>query len=251
MWLLLAAGLVVALVLAAYWWQGKQKLPDTIAIPGGSYPVAAASRGQAEQMVPLVAFAIDRTEVTNQAYRRCYEQRECPWPSAKGSASHSNYFLDPAFNQHPVTNVDWDGARRYCAFVGGRLPTASEWEVAASYAPATQRRYRYPWGDQFQLQRANGGATATGDTRVVGSYHPVGNSPLGAADMAGNVAEWTATPREEGDGDSAQVAVMGGSFRDRPEQLLAAAWQWVPADTTADWLGFRCAADTLGVGAGR
>ena len=59
--------------------------------------------------------------------------------------------------------------------------------------PARGRQYTYPWGDQFQVQRANSQATGIGDTQMVGSYQPIGDSPWGASDMAGNVAEWTAS----------------------------------------------------------
>ena len=43
----------------------------------------------------------------------------------------------------------------------------------------------------------------------MGSFSPAGDSPIGAADMGGNVAEWTMST---GDGGVTRV-VKGGSYR--------------------------------------
>jgi formylglycine-generating enzyme required for sulfatase activity len=124
------------------------------------------------------------------------------------------------------------------------LPTADEWEVAASAAPALQRHYRYSWGETFDSRLANTQAGGQEDTQPVGSYHPAGNSPFGLMDMAGNVAEWTSTSAlGERDGSNDDYAVKGGSFRDSPADVQTYVQQNVERHTTAEWLGFRCVAD--------
>ena len=45
----------------------------------------------------------------------------------------------------PVVNVDWWSAYAFASWAGGRLPSAEEWEAAAS----GQGRRLYPWGDDF------------------------------------------------------------------------------------------------------
>ncbi len=231
--------LLLGVILGIFWWQ-QQSARDMVQIPAGVYALASGADGS-PQTVELAAFAIDAFEVTNAAYRRCVEQNACGWPTSTASATRAYYFLNPAFADYPVVFVDWANAARFCTFVGKRLPTAAEWEVGASHAPATARAYRYPWGDQFLVQAANSGALGLGDTTLVGAYRPTGDSPFGLSDMAGNVAEWTASPAEDGANANA-IIVKGGSFSDEAGALAAGARAVQPADVAAAWLGFRCAA---------
>lgn len=55
---------------------------------------------------------------------------------------------------------------------------------------AAQRRY--PWGDDFDDDACNSIETGAGQVSTLGVC-PVGDSPIGCADMAGNVWEWTRT----------------------------------------------------------
>ena len=112
--------------------------------------------------------------------------------------------------------------------------------------PAPGANIHYPWGDQFQVQRANSQATGSNDTQMVGSYQPIGDSPWGASDMAGNVAEWTASnvgkDPAAADADAPdRFLVKGGSFQDAAGDLTVTGAVAVAAATSAPWLGFRCA----------
>lgn len=214
---------------------------DMVTVPAGRYLVSSWPAGAAQQEVVLSAFQIDRFEATVRQYRVCYERGACPWPASPTSATRPNYLLDPAFADFPMINIDHASAARFCQFMGKRLPTAAEWEVAAAYASMTGRMLRYPWGDEFAVQRANSSFSGVGDTVQVGSYRPAGDSPLGVSDMAGNVAEWTATSVEVA--GRPYYLVRGGSFRSEPAALRTSAAEALPSDTAADWLGVRCARD--------
>jgi len=216
-----------------------------IEIPAGTYrisdpaSIAPASSGRF-RTITLPTYAIDQHEVTNAAYRHCWEQDVCPTPSSFDSQSRPGYFVDRSFNNFPVVNIQWAAANRYCTWVGKRLPTLDEWEVAASLAPLTGLRYAYPWGERFDVRVVNGALSNIGDTQAVGAYHPAGSTPSGLMDMAGNVAEWTSMPASSIiDG----VVVKGGSFEDQPEQLRNDALIELARATSASWLGFRCVAD--------
>lgn len=102
----------------------------------------------------------------------------------------------------PVCHVSWFEASAYCAWVGGRLPTEAEWELAARTVPANvdsgipdsdasiDHRRTYPWGEAppapalANLDGFRGGALDVGAL-------PDGDSAWGCRQMLGNVWEWT------------------------------------------------------------
>ncbi len=236
----LLLGLFCLVSVAMIAWGSQRSIFNSMAIiPAGSYRLGNDQVGVPERVITLAALAVDRTEVTNRSYRRCTEQGGCLWPVLYGSATRTNYFLDPAYDEHPVVYVDWHRANAYCAWAGKRLPSADEWEAAAAIAPATARYYRYPWGNIFQEELANSQANGITDTQATGFYHPIGNSSFGSSDMAGNVAEWASTAAGD-NADEALYLVKGGSYRDDADALQANSSRQLPASTSNAWLGFRC-----------
>jgi iron(II)-dependent oxidoreductase len=234
--------LIVAILIGAGLHWGRAPKMSMVSIPSGTYVIGDVDDVGGVRSVELAGFGIDQNEVTNQQYGECIAAGECLPLASVASARRSDYFTDPVYARYPVVNVDWEGARRYCERLAKRLPTADEWEVAASFAPALQRHYRYPWGETFDSRLANTQASGQGDTQAVGSYHPAGNSSLDLMDMAGNVAEWTGTPASgEQAGFNAGYVVKGGSFRDAPADVQTHVKVNLDPLMTADWLGFRCA----------
>ncbi len=157
---------------------------EWVPIPGGSFMMGSDGAESDEKPVHRVSvkpFQMAKTEVTNKQYRACVSAGAC---SAPGSYAGGD--------DHPVVNVDWEQARKFSEWVGGRLPTEAEWEYAARGAG---KDYKYPWGNEdATCDRAvmddGGNGCGRHSTWPVCSK-PDGNTEQGLCDMAGNVWEWT------------------------------------------------------------
>jgi formylglycine-generating enzyme required for sulfatase activity len=206
-----------------------------IRVPASAFPMGSDHESRAEKPMHRVvlgkAFFIDALEVTAGAYAACVGKGACTPPvvhfGAGSDPLQKGCNTGPERARHPANCVDQLQAGRYCAFVGKRLPTEAEWELAARGTDGRD----YPWGDappksctQGILRGLTGGCEKKLDTFEVG-LTPDGKSPFGAWDMSGNVWEWVADgfadyPASEvkdpfvapGTGPDAKGVLRGGSF---------------------------------------
>jgi formylglycine-generating enzyme required for sulfatase activity len=190
------------------------------------------------------AFFIDRTEVTNAAYREFVDATNAVppahWPEGK---------LPGAWEELPVVHVALADAQAYARWRGARLPTEAEWEKAAR---GTDGRV-YPWGDYFQEGLAHHLRPESAGPGCVG-FFTAGASPYGARDMIGNVMEWTVSSFEPypggdfpaGPGFEGYVVRRGGSWwREELAPIATRCASRYPADPAQcdKYTGFRCVVD--------
>lgn len=243
---------------------------EMVVIPAGEFWMGSdegEEKNRPRRRVHLDAYYLDRYEVTNAQFKafleaQGYSRQELwspegqPWRvktiGTKSGVTQPRYWTEPKWNdpRQPVVGVSWYEADAYCRFVGRRLPTEAEWEKAAR-GPEGQR---YPWGQGWELGRANTDETRNGRTVAVGSY-PTGVSPYGVHDMTGNVAEWVAdryrrdyyrvapdrNPPGPAGGDDR--VVRGGSYDNKGKDASPVVRRDESADERSEKIGFRCAKD--------
>ncbi len=177
----------------------------------------------------LPDFYIDRFPVTNAEYKKFVEATGAPEPTHWRRGTWPEGKAD-----HPVVNVTWEQAAAYAEWAGKRLPTEEEWEKAARGTDGRE----WPWGSTFDPSRCNTNESGIWDTTPVGKYSPAGDSPYGAADMAGNVWEWIG-----GKPSPLRMPLRGGDWLDTMEEARTHSRRMHTPKRKNDFIGFRCAAD--------
>jgi eukaryotic-like serine/threonine-protein kinase len=220
-------------------------------VPSGDFSMGSLAGTADEQTVHTVyldAFWIDQTEVTNAMYAKCVDAGVCLRPMVIHSNTHYGYYLYEPYANYPVIALKWSSAEAYCAWARRRLPTEAEWEKAAV---GTDGR-TYPWGNTEPADKLLNFNRSVNDTTAVGSY-PLGASPYGVLDMAGNLNEWVAdwydksyygsspssNPAGPASGD--YKVLRGGSWISDEYLVRSADRHWLAPDTRDITVGFRCA----------
>jgi len=183
-----------------------------IKIPGGTF-----KSGPDGKSATVSEFYIDKFEVTNKEFKKF--KKGFTYPAGK--------------DNHPVAEITYFDAKAYCKSLGQRLPTQLEWEKAAR---GTDGRI-YPYGNDYDAEKANTFDSGAGDTVAVGSYKN-GKSPYGVMDMSGNVAEWVASWADK---NKQYRLLMGGSFFDDDVRTKTYSSNSSIPDDTHPFYGFRCA----------
>jgi formylglycine-generating enzyme required for sulfatase activity/tRNA A-37 threonylcarbamoyl transferase component Bud32 len=205
----------------------------------------------------IPAFLIDKYEVTNADFfnfvaARGYREKKywpedvwidgvlTPWESAIQTFIDKTGISGPRFwsggkypdgqDNHPVVGISWYEAKAYAHWKGKNLPTWSQWWRAATGGTELPR----PWGHDVRTThlRANFGFKGTQPV----AFYPLGISPFGCFDMAGNVREWLldsqAAPKLR--------RVVGGSWKDPDYMFEPSHAEFFEPDFVSEDIGFRC-----------
>jgi formylglycine-generating enzyme required for sulfatase activity len=236
-------------------------------VPGGPFTMGSKDYDDEKPVhqVTVDGFWLARHPVTNAQYRLFMEaggyNNPQWWTEAGWQVQQQQKWTEPRLwqddkwnaAQQPVVGVSWYEAMAFCAWAaaqtgeGYRLPTEAEWEKGARGIDGRT----FPWGATEPDQKLCNFARHVGKTTPIGQYSPAGDSPYGAADMAGNVWEWCASayaayPYQDSDGrnnpNGTDVRVVrGGSWHDLRNDLRCAnRFRFAPSDRLIN-VGFRCA----------
>ena len=195
------------------------------------------------------------------------------------------YFAMPSYSEYPVVGVTWEQAYAFCHWrtqllrshgkqmiQSYRLPSEAEWEYAAR---GGLHAAMYPWGSKYA--RDNKGCFLANFKPYRGSYHndtgvttmAVGGfepNDFGLYDMAGNVAEWTASSysnksnaqihdmspeytylaRENDPDILKRKVVKGGSWKDISYYLQCGVRSYEYQYESRSYIGFRCVRSAMG-----
>jgi formylglycine-generating enzyme required for sulfatase activity len=216
----------------------------------------------------LDGFLIDKTEVSNRAYRKFIEAggynlkelrgkrlwSEDGW-TFKSERKEPEYWGDENLNKdnYPVVGVSWYEADAYCRFLDKRLPTEAEWEKAA----------RGPEGYEWSIGNdPNEIETKVNSVSEQDGYEytaPVierqfGSNGYGLYHMSGNVWEWVydfyngafyyekGTEKNPVNSKATNFrSVRGGSWNINHWSFEVSLRGWFPPAIRHGDIGFRCA----------
>jgi len=233
------------------------------------YPWEPLPRWQHATTLPIDAFLIDATPVSNAAYGAFLSASGCaPLDAHNFLRDWAGARTPPAgWEAKPVTWVDLSDAASYCGFYGKRLPNEWEWQYAAQGSDGRE----FPWGPARDASRMPPPliSRVRPPPMDVGSF-PNGSSPFGLLDALGLVWQWT---NSFTDAHSGSAILRGSSYFHPPScpwyfpnQQVAEVncSAWLPPSKVEHWgtlwthnklmtmapsydrhgtVGFRCAAD--------
>lgn len=257
-----------------------QEQANMVFVKGGVLEKTEESSGQKKQ-IKIRSFRIDKNLVTVADYKKFVEATHYVTEAEKFGNSAvfdfekkewllkdgANYLFPqgpdkaPAGLDHPVTQVSWNDAVAYAKWAGKRLPSALEWEWAATAGGVSKSIYA--WGDKMKegdkfnanfwqgsFPQRNTIEDGFLTTSPVGKF---GENPIGLTDMGGNVWQWTAddtapTADEAKMDTEMRKVTKGGSFLCDPNVCHGFKVDGKSSSTAETGLmhtGFRCVQDAL------
>lgn len=210
--------------------------------------------------VHVASFSIDVHPVTNEQFvlfldyvgseKDSHNHDIIRLKDSRIKRSSGRFSIERGYTKHPVVGVTWYGAVGYAAWLGKRLPTEAEWEIACAGGLESPL---YPTGENIEKPQAN---FFSSDTTPVMSYPP---NEYGLYDMAGNVYEWCHDwyeynyydySAQEPDNPQGPIqgvyrVLRGGCWKSLKEDLRCAKRHRNNPGAANGTYGFRCAQDVV------
>jgi formylglycine-generating enzyme required for sulfatase activity len=230
-------------------------------IPNGFYSRGSQTGARDERpqhQVYVNSFAVDIHPVTNEQFIRFLEAMGGEKDANNNDIIHlkdsrvkrhgGKFIVEPGYSKHPVVGVTWYGATRYAEWVGKRLLTEAEWEIASRGGSSEAI---YPTGQFVERSMAN---FFSSDTTPVMSYK---ENNFGLFDLAGNVYEWCSdwyeynyyelsmqeSDNPKGPQQGVYRVLRGGCWKSLKDDLRCSHRHRNSPSASNRTYGFRCAAD--------
>lgn len=242
------------------------KLPDIAwgeEVPAGTYTIGgdkdAYSSFKKQQVVIKYPYRLSRYPITYAQFQ-CFVAADdfadgrwwADMPEMVEDWQGNKYPLREIAEQrfpyanHPRETVSWYQAVAFCRWLSDKmgetvqLPHEYEWEVAARHPHGRA----YPWGDDFDAEKANIIESRLNSTTAVGLYPSGRNAALNLYDLSGNVWEWCGNkdddPQDEAvDGSGHRRVLRGGSWNNYQRNARAAYRSDLTPDARSFFVGFR------------
>ena len=248
-------------------------------ITGGTYIMGSPesemnrSADETQHSVTLNDFYLSEKAITNEQYSLFLNENKVPangrhrvegfgeqllvFPHSWG-VKYVNDKWQPTTSEkpdYPIVNVTWYGAKAYCDWINGRLPTEAEWEYACRAGSTTP----FNTGANLTTSQANyDGNIPYGENEkgvYLGQPQPVGNYPpnaWGLYEMHGNVWEWCsdwygkytsdAVTNPQGPSAGSHRVLNGGGWSSGAGYCRSASRYDVMPNLYGSFIGFRPAA---------
>ena len=253
----------------------KEDIGTMVTIPNGIFTMGGCPSGHPacredqlpEHKVHISSFYIHKYEVTVAQFKKCVESGHCITDGFGNYHADDNRLKNCNFDRadrgyHPMNCMDWIAARRYCEWIGGRLPTEAEWEYAAKGGKGERI---YPWGDEkpsceYAVINKPWMTIVNKNGCLMGSTWPVGSkingvNEFGLYDMAGNVWEFVSdwysensysaitVKNPKGPDNGIYRVARGAAFDSKAEMTTTFYRNKYREDQHDPVLGFRCVLD--------
>jgi len=263
---------------------------EFVMIPQGNYQMGSSAKDteakpaeKPQHNIDISSFKMSKYEITNRQYvvflnddtSKGYSVNNYINTKSKSSKSHIVFDLDskdfsvePGYEDYPVVNVSWYGAKRYTVWFSERtgyrasLPTEAEWEYACRAKTKTSRF----WGNN--TNRAcifSNVRDISGNKNIKGlpghqcddgflEISPIGNfipNKFDLYDMLGNVYEWCEDVYLENayelhlkqnpliEFGGVYRVIRGGSWIDQPAEVRCANRSKSSPNDKVNYIGFR------------
>lgn len=202
----------------------------------GDDNINAPANQKPRSIITYTNFLMTEKEITNAQYAAFLNDGPIPPsvagnylalfinnPACKINWNGNGYQVISGEENKPAVTVTYEGAKAFCTFLQGRLPTEAEWEAAARANASGV----YPqWSGTAIAPPVNHVIFNTTFPSQVGIKQPNG---YGLFDMSGNVAEWCldwhdnyslqnlVNPQGPQSSPTGERVIRGGSFQDDQE----------------------------------